>query len=134
MGSSAYREELPPQQFREIIDEAIERGDSFIVSEAHGASRAFQRYLHSKSAKNVIVGHARSIRFNIGGWQTRKYGDTLSEREKALIDDCNYALIIWVNRSGVIAKNLEYLKRTHKPAFVFETYTMKSQQNFYALD
>ena len=134
MGSSAYSGDVPPRQFREIIDEAVSRGDTIIVEEAHGASRAFERYLHSKGVRNVAVGHARTIRYNIGCWTTHKYGDTLPEREKALIDDCDYALIIWVNRSSVIAKNLEYLKKLRKPAFVYETSSSWAQSDFYALD
>lgn len=133
MGSSAYREEMPPKEFQEIIDEAVSRGDSIIVGEAHGASRAFQRYLNSMGARNVIVGHAKTIRYNIGGWPTRKYGDSVPSREKALIDDCDYALKIWVNHSSVIEKNLEYLRRLHKHTFVYEVSSI-IRGAFYALE
>jgi hypothetical protein len=123
MGSSAYRaEELHPR-VRERLDNAIDLGMTIIVGEAKGASRAFQDYLASKSYGNVVVGHARSIRYNAGGWETRKYGDDLKERERAMIDDCDTAIIIWVNRSSVIAENLEKLKRKGKPTLLHEVDT-----------
>ena len=81
----------------------------------------------------MVVGHAKSIRYNVGGWPTRKYGDTLPIREKALIEDGDYALIIWVNRSSVIEKNLEYLRRLHKPTFVYEA-SATTRGVFYALE
>jgi len=133
MGSSAYHDVLPPKEFKEIIDEALQRGDSVIVGEAHGACRAFQNYLYSKGTRNVVVGHAKTIRYNVGGWPTRKYGDTLPEREKALIEDCDYALVIWVNGSNVIKGNLDYLRRLHKPVFVYEV-TSTEKGTFYALE
>jgi len=134
MGSSAYSEEMPPKQFQEIIDEAVRRHDEIIVGEAHGASRAFQRYLNLKGVRNVTVGHAKTMRFNVGDWPTRKYGDTLESREKALIDDCDYALIIWVNHSSVIQNNLEYLKRRRKSTFVYESLSSGDQGRFYSLN
>jgi len=84
----ARREDMPPEEFREIIDEAVAKGDLIIVGEAHGASRAFQRYLHSKGVGNVVVGHAKTIRYNAGGWLTHKYGNSVPSRKKAFIDDC----------------------------------------------
>jgi hypothetical protein len=120
MGSRAYKaEELHPR-VRERLDNAIDLGMTVIVGEAKGASRAFQDYLVSKSYGNVVVGHARSIRYNAGGWATRKYGDDLKERERSMIEDCDTAIIIWVNRSSVIAENLEKLKRQGKPTLLHE--------------
>ena len=54
---------------------------TFIVAEAHGSCRLFQDYLAEKKYRNVIIGHARSIRYNIGDCPTIKYGDNLKERE-----------------------------------------------------
>jgi hypothetical protein len=42
-------------------------------------------------------------------------------------------LIIWVNHSSVIEKNLEYLRRLRKPAFVYEVST-SARGVFYALE
>jgi hypothetical protein len=91
-----------------------------IVGEAAGACRAYQDYLNSKGYRNVIVGHAVKIRYNAGNWKDMQYGKNLKERERGMIEDCDSAAIIWVNNSGVIAENLELLKRLRKPTFLYE--------------
>lgn len=37
-----------------------------------------------------------------------------------MIEDCDSAVAIWMNKSGVIAENLELLKRSGKPTFLYE--------------
>lgn len=125
MGSKAFRaRELPPAVM-EKINEGIVLRMVIIVGEAPGANWLFQDYLHLKGYKKVIVGHARSIRRNAGNWKTVKYGDDVSSREKKMISVCDSAVIIWADRSGVIAENLEILKRAEKPTFLYE-YSNKS--------
>lgn len=120
MGSSAFKAKELPYEVKERIDDAMDRGMTIIVAEAHGACRAFQDYLHFKDYRNVVVGHAKSIRYNAGNWPTRQYGLELKDRERAMIEDCDEAAVIWVNNSGVIANNLELLKRLGKPTFLYE--------------
>lgn len=134
MGSSAFKAGELPAMVREKIDEAMARGMTMIVGEAHGACRRFQDYLKSKGYSNVIVGHARSIRYNAGNWRTVRYGDDLKERERRMIEDCDSAIIIWVNNSSVIAENLERLKRLDKPTFVYEYSTKDCKERFGELD
>jgi hypothetical protein len=66
MGSKTFKAaELPPQ-VAEKIDEATARKMTVIVGEVPGACRLYQDYLKSKSYGNVIVGHAKSMRYNAG--------------------------------------------------------------------
>jgi len=37
-----------------------------------------------------------------------------------MIEDCDSAIVILMNKSGVIAKDLELLKRLRKPTFLYE--------------
>lgn len=134
MGSSAYGAERLHPRVRERLDNAMGLGMTVIVGEAKGASRAFQDYLASSGCQKVIVGHARSIRYNAGGWETRKYGDNLKERERNMIEDCDTAIIIWVNQSSVIAENLEKLKRHGKPTLLHEVDTEKGTERVGDLD
>ena len=120
MGSSKYRAEELPQEVKEVLDAAMHAGAAFIVAEAHGSCRLFQDYLASKGYRDVVVGHARSIRYNAGGWRDHKYGDDLKERERNMINDCDRAIVIWQDESGVIAENLEQLKKLGKPTFLYE--------------
>ena len=132
MGSKAFKEKELPQEVTEKLDEAITREMTIIVGEAPGSCRLYQDYLHSKGYKTVIVGHAKSMRYNAGNWETVQYGNDYKEREKNMIEECDSALIIWANKSGVIAENLELLKRLETPTFLYEyeTKTHKTQASW----
>jgi hypothetical protein len=120
MGSKAFRTERLPNEVASKIDEAIARNMTILVAEALGACRLFQDYPHSKGYRNVIVGHAKSMRYNAGNWKTEQYGADLKERERGMIEDCESAIVIWTDSSGVIAENLELLKNLGKPTFLYE--------------
>jgi hypothetical protein len=120
MGSSAFKAKELPAEVKTRIDEAITRGMTVIVGEAFGACRLFQDYLASKGYRNVVVGHAVKLRYNAGNWKDLQYGKDLKERERRMIEDCDSAIIMWMNNSGVIAENLELLKRLGKPTFLYE--------------
>lgn len=133
-GSKSFRQPELPEPVRDLIDEAIAAGMTVIVGEAPGANRLFQDYLKSKGYGKVIVGHARSMRYNAGGWKTVPYGNDVHEREKAMMEDCDSAVYIWADSSGVIAENLEVLKRQGKPVFVYEYYNQNGRSSSGWLD
>ena len=120
MGSKAFRAKKLPAEITDRIEAAIEDNMVIVVGEALGACRLYQDYLHSRGYRDVIVGHAKSMRYNAGNWKTRKYGEDLKERERRMIEDCDSALVIWVDNSGVIAENLELLKQLGKRTFLYE--------------
>ena len=120
MGSSAFKSRELPIEVRKRIDKAIESGITIVVGEAHGASRLYQDYLKSRGYRNVVVGHAIRLRYNAGNWKDMQYGKDLKEKERRMIEDCDFAVVIWMNKSGVIAENLELLKRSGKPTFLYE--------------
>lgn len=107
MGSKAFRDSKLPTEIALKIDEAIARNMTILVGEALGACRLYQDFLQSKGYRNVTVGHAKSMRYNVGSWKTSQYGMNLKEREKRMIEDCDSAIIIWTDNSGVIAENLD---------------------------
>ncbi|MGD8505601.1 MAG: hypothetical protein PVF15_02930 [Candidatus Bathyarchaeota archaeon] len=120
MGSSAFKNRELPAEVKERIDKAIESKMTIIVGEAPGANRLYQDYLKTKGYRNVIAGHAVRLRYNAGDWRDVKYGKDLKERERKMIEDSDSAVVIWMNNSGVIANNLEILKRLGKPTFLYE--------------
>jgi hypothetical protein len=134
MGSSKYKQKTLPAEVQEVIDIAISQGMVFIVAEAQGACRLYQDYLAQKNYRKVILGHARSIRYNAGKWQDYKYGDNLKERELNMIKDCDTAIVIWQDRSGVIAENLENLKKLRKPTYVYEYDSLRDTTKWGMLD
>jgi hypothetical protein len=120
MGSKAYKAPELPKVVKQLLNAAIKERMFIIVGEAPGANQRYQDYLHNQGYRDVIVGHARSLRYNAGNWPDIRYGDNLSERERNMIKDCDSAIIIWVNQSGQIAQNLERLKWLQKPTFLYE--------------
>ena len=120
MGSSAFKEDELPSEVQARIDKAMSRKMTILVGEARGACRAFQDYLLLAKYNDVIIGHAKSIRYNAGEWPTKQFGEDLLEREMNMIESCDEAIIIWVNKSGVIANNLEQLKKLAIPTFIYE--------------
>jgi len=120
MGSSAFKDRELPVGVKERIDGAIARGMTILVGEAPGANRIYQDYLNAKGYRNVVVGHAVRLRYNAGNWTDVQYGKDLKERERRMIEDCDSAIVIWMNNSGVIANDLEILKRLGKPTFLYE--------------
>jgi len=120
MGSSAFNARELPVEVKERIDGAIARGMTIVVGEARGANRLYQDYLKSKRYTHVIVGHAVRLRYNAGNWKDVQYGKNLKERERNMIEDCDSAIVIWMNNSGVMTENLELLKRLGKPAYLYE--------------
>jgi len=120
MGSSAFKAKELPTEVKDRMDEAVKQGMTIIVGEAPGASRLYQDYLKTIGYRNVVVGHAVRLTYNAGNWKVVQYGKNLRERERNMIEDCDSAIIIWVNNSGVIAENLELLKRLGKPTYLYE--------------
>ena len=120
MGSKAFIVERLPIEVASKMDEAIAQNMTILVGEAPGVCRLYQDYLQSKEYRNVLVGHAKSIRYNVGNWKTKQYGTNLKERERGMIEDCDSAIVIWTDSSGVIAENLELLKNLGKPTFLYE--------------
>ena len=125
MGSKAFQAKKLPVALEKKMDEAMIRKMQIIVGEVPGACRLFQNYLKRNRYSNVIVGHAKSIRYNAGKWQTRQYGQSVPERERNMIEDCDSAIIIWQDNSGVIAENLEILKKSRKPTYIYECHSTK---------
>lgn len=123
MGSKAFRARRLPAKVAKKLDEAIGRKMKITVGEVPGSCKLFQDYLKLKKYKNVVVGHAKSIRYNAGDWKTKQYGSNVSEREHNMIKECDSAIIIWQDNSGVIAENLEILKRAGKQTFLYEYYS-----------
>jgi hypothetical protein len=70
MGSKVFGDRKLPTEVTTHLDTALVKHMTILVGEAPGANRAFQDYLQSKGYTNVIIGHARSMRYNAGNWPT----------------------------------------------------------------
>ena len=66
MGSKAFEGSELPNEVKRLIDSVLDQEMIFIVGEAKGACRFYQGYLQRQGYQNVIVGHARNLRYNAG--------------------------------------------------------------------
>jgi hypothetical protein len=71
---------------------------------------------------------------NQGKWKIVHYGMDLKERERGMIEDCDFTIAIWTDNSGVIAGNLELLKNLGKPTFLYEHSTRTNTTEVGCLD
>lgn len=117
-----------PDKVASMLDSFMERGEHIIVGDAHGCDLAFQIYLHSKEYLNVTVYcSGEKCRFNVGGW-TEKHIDVpegmegyefYREKDYAMINDCDCALLVYERRSLATRSYIYNLKALGKPVFAF---------------
>ena len=128
MASNAFKGRELPDKVALELNEAMARNMRILVGEATGC-RGFQDHLHRARYPLVTVGHMRKVRYNAGDWPTQAFGDDLEEKELRMIEECDSAIVIWVNKSGVIARNIQSLKKQYKPVFLYECWTDTSNVN-----
>jgi len=111
------------------IDKIVEKGFAVLVGDANGADKAVQRYLHSKSYNSVIVFCMEgACRNNIGQWPTRtiKAADPTrrnfayySAKDRAMVDEADYGLMLWDGRSRGTLRSIVQLVQQGKPVLVY---------------
>lgn len=82
------------EHYRRAIDDALTRGDSFVVGDARGADALAQNYLHGKTDR-VTVYHMFTEPRNNAGYKTIGGFETDSERD-AQMTAASDADIAWV--------------------------------------
>jgi hypothetical protein len=111
------------------IDNIIDKGFTVIVGDANGVDKAVQRYISSRNYSNVVVfcmdGGCRN---NIGDWQTRKITAAdprrrdfayYSTKDRAMVEEADYGLMLWDGRSRGTLTNIVHLVREGKPVVVY---------------
>ena len=104
--------DLTPEEFdahyRQAIDEALARGDSFVVGDARGTDSLTQKYLLGKTAAVVVYHMFTAPRNNVGFKTVGGFGSD-EERDARMTADSDQD-IAWVRpgrgRSGT-QKNIE---------------------------
>ena len=125
MASSAFRGKALPEEIAEVLDEAMAREMHILVGEARGC-RCYQDCLSHAQYLLVTVGFMRKVRYDVGDWPTEVFGSVLDGKELRMIEECDSTLIIWVNNSGVIGRNIISSKKKLKPIFLYECWTTRS--------
>jgi len=117
--SGTRKIELLPGEVREMIQEFAAKGWSFLVGDAPGSDRAFQRFLAEHRVFNVTVySSAQHVRNNIGGWSTRFIDSGLKSKTNAMhaakdremAEICDLSVAIWDGQSaGTLANVLDVI-------------------------
>src|SRR5262245_1858705 len=104
------------EHYRPALDEALARGDSFVVGDARGADLLTQNYLLGKTDA-VVVYHMFTSPRNNAGFATRGGFRSDAERDEQMTRDSD-SDVAWVHpgreKSGT-QKNLDRRKRLRPP-------------------
>ena len=117
-----------PDKVVSMLDSFMENGHHIIVGDAHGCDLAFQTYLHSKAYPNVTVYcSGEKCRSNVGGWKEKHIAvptdieeyEFYREKDYAMINDCDGAMLVWERRSSATRSYIYNLKALGKVVFAF---------------
>jgi hypothetical protein len=110
------------------IDAIIEKDFTVLVGDANGADKAVQRYLAEKEYRDVIV-HCMSgnCRNNVANWPAREVPSPpgakgfayYSTKDKVMVDDADYALMLWDGESKGTLNSVINMLRQNKPTVVY---------------
>lgn len=100
------------EHYRSVIDNALGRGDSFVVGDARGADARAQNYLYGKTDK-VVVYHMFTEPRNNAGFKTIGgfASDIERDRQMTADSDCDIAWVRPGRKNSGTQKNID--RRTH---------------------
>ena len=115
-------------QFRERLDNIIEKGFPIVMGDANGADKAVQQYLHGKHYKKVEVFCSNGIcRNNIGNWPTHsipvetrdRTAEFYSAKDRAMAQEATVGLMMWDGKSVGTLLNVFRLLSLQKKAMIY---------------
>jgi hypothetical protein len=127
LGGSRHLEFIP----KEIADRLFEwmaNSTEFLIGDAPGTDRAFQKFLHSKNYLTVtIYSSADEIRNNLGNWQVEKVESGLKSKSNAVhaFKDrkmsrlADIGLMIWDSQSAGTLSNVIDLVDQQKECYMW---------------
>ena len=127
LGGSRHLEFIP----KEIADrllEWMESSSDFLVGDAPGTDRAFQKYLSSKNYPSVTVyTSAEDLRNNLGNWHVEKVESGLKSKSSAvhafkdrkMSQIADIGLMIWDCKSAGTLSNVIDLLAQGKNCFIW---------------
>ncbi len=121
------------------IDNIVEKGFTVIVGDANGVDKAVQRYLNGRRYNNVVVFCMEGgCRNNVGDWPARTITAAdpgrrdfayYSTKDRAMVEEADYGLMLWDGRSRGTLTNIVHLIRQGKPVVVY----IAADRSFYTL-
>jgi hypothetical protein len=126
--SGTRKIERIPLEVKEVIAAKISQGHSFIVGDAPGSDRAFQRHLAELNVALVTVfSSLPNARNNLGNWNLNYVSSGLKTKSNAMhaakdrrmAMQCDDAIMIWDGQSAGTLANLIDVIEQSKPSLVF---------------
>lgn len=121
------------------IDNIIDKGFLVIVGDANGVDKSVQQYLSSRQYTNVIVFCMEGgCRNNIADWPTRtiiapdpsrRDFAYYSTKDRAMVAEADYGLMLWDGQSRGTLTNIVHLVRQGKPVVAY----VASDRSFHTL-
>ena len=119
-----------PERAADFLDLFMESGEHFLIGDCHGADLAIQTYLYAKEYKNVTVYcSGDKCRYNVGNWPVTTvpveegvHGyEFYKQKDLAMIENCNGALLLWDTLSTGTKNNIKELKKRGLPIFTYRS-------------
>ncbi len=109
------------------LDGIINKNLTVLIGDAYGADKEIQQYFASHKYKAVTVYACNNrARNNIGAWNISNiqanglYGRELyTQKDIAMTNDCDIALMIWDGRSIGTLNNIKRLRSQNKRCIVY---------------
>lgn len=109
------------------LDGIINKNLTVLIGDAYGADKEIQQYFASHKYKAVTVYACNNrARNNVGTWNINSiqanvlYGRELyTQKDIAMTNDCDMALMIWDGKSIGTLNNIKRLQSQHKRCIVY---------------
>ena len=115
------------------IAEVCGDGHEILIGDCYGADWAVQRFLAERKYENVTVFTAcPRARNNIGGWLERRIVTEQvgfpahRAKDKVMIEDCDFAIMIWDGKTKGTGMNIDELNRIEKRVILLGMQERKS--------
>lgn len=125
IGGSKTIGRLSPRVKKAITD-FMAGGHDILLGDCYGVDLAVQHFLSESSYKKVTVYTAcDKARHNTGAWnekviKTDKIGYSAHrQKDKAMIEKCDFAMMVWDGKTKGTRANIEELKKVNKKVVVF---------------
>jgi hypothetical protein len=109
------------------LDSIIAERINVLIGDANGVDLLVQKYMQEKNYPNVTIYHVgKEARNNIGSWKTKSIETNLSakgrifytEKDKAMVADTDYGLMIWDGKSKGTLNNIKAMHAVQKIFYV----------------
>lgn len=109
------------------LNGVINKNYTVLIGDAYGTDKEVQQYLASHKYKTVTVYACNNkVRNNIGTWNINNiqannlYGRELyTQKDIAMTNDCDMALMIWAGKSIGTLNNIRRLRSNNKRCIVY---------------